>query len=239
MKRIGLLFTAILSVLTTSCDTNDDEVVVVVISEERAAEIIASSLAYNTYGLASVVNYVSNEISQELECGEQAENNGTNTFSSSFVQYTYTFDETFSRTCTDTEQVNYDFTALQDIDAFYFTSRQDVEGGFVVTGLEESAPSELFNGNYQREGDWFSKVFEDSLDVLLNINFNELNVSKDTYFITSGISDFSLDVDYSETDESTSFRGTVTFLNEDEARIDFENGDSFLLNLNDGSIQRI
>lgn len=241
-RNLGTVVMATFGLLVTSCETDgDDEVVVVVISEERAAEIVAASLAYNTYGLASNVNYFSNGISDELNCGEQGSNSGTLNYSSIFgnVASTYQFDEDFSKSCEPAEAIAYSIDAFQDIDAVYFDSRQDVESKFTVTGLETGATNELYSGSYQREGDWFSKIYLDSLDLLYMMNFTDLSVDKDTYFIVSGTSTFSLEVDYSETMDRSTFSGTVTFINEDEARIDFENGDSYLLDLETGEINLI
>lgn len=238
-KSLGMLVIAALSFMVMSCETEDDEVIVVVISEERAAEIVAASLAYNTYGLASNVNYFSNEISNVLDCGEQGNNSGTLNYTSIFgnVTSSYRFNETFSKNCDPIEAISYSIDAFQDIDAVYFDSQQDVDSQFMVTGLEAEATNELYSGSYQREGDWFSKTFNDSLDVLYAMDFANLSIDKDTFFIVSGTSTFSLNVDYSETSESSTFNGTVTFINEDEARIDFNNGDTYLLDLETGEIE--
>lgn len=66
----------------TSCSDDDNEEVVNIVSEEQAAEIVATSLAYNTYGMAANVNYVSDEISTILNCDEQATSSGTNNYMS-------------------------------------------------------------------------------------------------------------------------------------------------------------
>ena len=53
LKRFGMMVLAVSGLIMASCETDDNaDVVVVVISEERAVEIVAASLAYNTYGLA-------------------------------------------------------------------------------------------------------------------------------------------------------------------------------------------
>lgn len=236
-KVITILAITIFSFTFTSCDHNDDAVIIVV-SEEQAIEIVATSLAYNTYGMASNVNYVSNEISEALACGEQNTNSGTNNYVSAFGGITsiYQFNESYSKICTPNEIINYSISAFQDIDAVYFTSQQDIEASFTVTGLEDTAPNELYSGVYQREGNWYSKVYNDSLDVFYNMNFTDLNINKTTYHIVSGISAFNLNTNYSETSESNTFSGNVIFLNENEVQIDFTNGNSYLLNLETGEI---
>ena len=241
LKKLGMSMVFAMAFMATSCDDNDDEVIVVVISEARAAEIVATSLAYNTYGLASNVNYFSEEISNILDCGEMGTNSGTLDYTSIFGNVTSTFEfiEDFSKSCDPVEMVSYNVTAFQDIDAVYFTSQQDVEAQFLVTGLETGTTNELYTGSYQREGDWHSKTFNDSLGVTYVMQFNDLSVDKDTFLIISGTSGFTLNVDYSETTASSSFSGTVTFINEDEARIDFNNGDSYLLNLETGEISLV
>ena len=207
LKSLKIATVMALGLVATSCDNNDDEVIVVVISEERAAEIIATSLAYNTYGLASNVNYFSTEISSILDCGEQGGNSGTLDYSSIFgnVTSTYQFNESFSKNCDLVETISYHVDAFQDIDAVYFASQQDVGAQFMVTGLETGATTEHYSGSYQREGDWFSKTFNDSLDILYSMDFTDLSVDKDTFFIISGTATFSLGVDYSETSEKQFF----------------------------------
>lgn len=241
IKKLGLTVIAILGLTLTSCDTDDGDDIIIVISEERAAEIVASSLAYNTYGIASNISYVSNEISTILNCDEQATKSGTNNYTSAFgnVTSTYQFVESYSKTCTPTEIIDYSISAFQDIDALYFTSQQDVEAGFTVTGLEDTSTNELYSGSYHREGNWFSKTFNDNLDIEYDMDFSDLNVDKTTYYIVSGTSSFSMDANYSETSESTLFNGTVTFLNDNEAQIDFNNGSSYRLNLETGKINLI
>lgn len=149
------------------------------------------------------------------------------------------FNESYSKTCSSSETINYAITAFQDIDAVYFTSQHDIEAGFVVTGLEDTEANELYSSSYRREGNWFSKTFNDSLDVEYDMNFSELKVDKTTYYIVAGISTFTMHANYSETSESTTFSGNVTFINEDETQIDFNNGNSYLLNLENGEISLI
>ncbi|MDY8134317.1 hypothetical protein [Aquimarina sp. 2201CG5-10] len=241
LKKIVIL-TIVLTAghITVSCDNNDD-VLVVVISEERAAEIVATSLAYNTYGLASNVNHFSTEITNSLDCEEQGSNSGTLDFTSIYGNVTSAFEFTdhFSKVCDPLDMISYEVTALHDIDALYFASQQNVNAQFTVTGLEIGTINEFYSGLYQREGNWISKIFNDSFDITYTMQFNELNVDKNTSLIVSGTSTFILNVDYSETSESSNFSGTVTFLNENEARVDFTNGSSYLLNLETGEINLI
>lgn len=246
IKKFGLYLIAIMAISFTSCNTDDDvcstdDEVVIVITEETAVEIITSSLAYNTYGMASNVNYVSDEISTILNCDEQATNSGTNNFTSVFGNVTsiYQFNEFYSKTCVPSEVIEYSITAFQDTDAVYFTSQENVEADFTVVGLDDTSTNEIYSGSYHREGNWFSKSFNDSFDVEYDMNFSDLYVNKTSYNIVSGISSFSMAANYSETSESTSFNGTVTFLNEGEAQLDFNNGSSYLLNLETGEISLI
>ena len=240
-NKLTLIVIAFLGLTFTACDTNDDDTIVIIVSEERAAEIVATSLAYNTYGIASNVNYVSTQIANNLNCEEQASNSGTLHYSSIFGNVTsiYQFDENYAKSCIPVEQISYNITALQNTDAVYFTSQEDVEASFIVTGLEDTTTHEVYSGSYRRDGNWFSKVYQDSLNTVYSMSFTGLNVDKSTSYITSGTSTFTLSAAYSESDTVNSFNGTVTFLNEDEAQIDFTNGNSYLLNLETGEIHLI
>lgn len=247
MKTVKRKMNLILMVLLTSSGTftlsscDNEETVVIVISEERAAEIVAASLAYNTYGMAANVHYVSNEISQLLDCDEQGSNSGTINYISPFggVTSSFHFTESYSRTCSPEEIINYTTAAFQDIDAVLFTSQQEVNAEFTVKGLEDTAPDELYSGAYSRNGNWYSKVYHDRLDIEYAMNFDSLRVDKNSLLIVSGTSAFDLTVGYSETPGSVNFNGHVTFLSEDEAQIDFTNGSSYLLNLRTGEIHLI
>ena len=238
-KTLAFAFALLLTGISlSSCD---DDTVTIVITEERAAEIVATSLAYNTYGLASNVNYVSNQVSNLLNCNEQASNGGINTYVSNFggVTSSYQFNEIYSKACSPEESINYSITAFQDIDAVFFSSQQDVSAVFAVSGLEDTSTNEIYNGSYHRDGNWYSKTFHDSLDVVYNMNFDELRINKSTYRIVSGVSNFDLTIGYSETTDTILFHGTVTFIHESEAQIHFNDGNTYVLNLDTGAIQTL
>ena len=240
IKQTFLIALLALSSIFTSCE-DDNASVVIVVSEERAAEVVATSLAYNTYGMASSVYYISNAINTQLNCDETGTDNSTINYTSLFggVTAVHQYNDSYSKTCSPNPIINFETEAQQSVDAVYFSSNHNVNGDFVVTGLEDTALNELYSGMYHRVGDWYSKIYHDSMDIDYTMAFNELVVDKATYYITGGTSEFTLITKYSESTESYTFKGTVTFLNQDEAQIDFEDGDSYLLNLERGTITKI
>ncbi|UTW66441.1 sterol desaturase family protein [bacterium SCSIO 12643] len=205
------------------------------ISEAEAAEIVATSLAYNTYGMASSVYAVSHEIDSGVNCNEQWSDSGTAHYTSIYGHVTseYTYDEDYAKICGDYEMVHYQVKASQTIDAVYFSSYQDVDAFFTVTGMEDSLTIEYYSGAYSYTGERFSKSSGQTLKVSYQMQFSDLQIDKSTYYITGGQSGFDIKVD---SDISESYSGMVVFINDKEAQISFSNGNTYLLNLETGMI---
>ncbi len=237
----GILGVSLLAgIFFTSCD-NDDNEIIIVISEERAAEVIASSMAYNTYGLTANIEYISFLIDEGLDCNEQITNTDVIQYNSVFdaIAYIYTFTENYSKECQEIEQINYAIEANENLDALYFQSQEDIVADFDVQGIDQSETEESFSGRYERDGDWHSKIYHDTLIVDFTTNLNAITIDKTIGRIVSGTSTFDLTLNYSESTEMSNYTGNVVFLNSTDARIDFENGASYLLNIETGHIELI
>ncbi|WP_281765914.1 hypothetical protein [Neptunitalea lumnitzerae] len=236
--KIGAIVLLALGTLI-SCDDDEDVVVVrYVYASDDAEEILATSIAYNSYGFVASLQQTSEEI-QEGICEETITNSdsfsGANYYGN--INYEYSYDETYTNYCSPESYVAYNLDALQQFETYNSEFEHTIGLEYTVTGIEAASDDEFYEGIYARNGSWQALYDEDLRYTFeLAINYEEVTVSKSSHKIYEGIATFTLEQVYEDAGVVYTYQGTLEFLNEDEAKVTYDNGDSFIINLNNVSL---
>lgn len=243
MKRILLLSMMLLSLLVLallqSCDEDDDVILITrYYAYEDAEEAIAVSLSYATYGMVANMNRASNEIQGNTDCDVPFEDASTfyDETITGYISYEYAYHENYVWTCGPETTVDYTLTATQYLDAVRYDYDHEIALDFQISGLEDESPNEVYEGAYNRTGEWESGYNEETYAFDFDSEISEALVSKESNKIYSGTATFSLVQSYSYSNITYTYKGIVEFINEDEAKVEFDSGEVFYVNLNNISI---
>lgn len=225
---------------TTSCN-EDEDIVPVLVSVDDAAELVAFSMANRTYGSVNNLNYVTEEILDLIDCDESRENQEaiTETSFDGEINVNYDLTETYSKTCSENETINYSFNIDQSLTSPRYDLEQDISGSWIIQGLEENSSAIIYNGPYNRSGLWTYNLRENHTDdVTYESTFNNLTYDPNTERITGGSASFTLD-GTSTIYEPFNFAGEVEFQGGDISIITFNSGEQYELNLETGEINQL
>ncbi len=245
MKKLILTPFLLLAILfiNQGCDDDDDNstdnTYSINFSKSDAEEIIANSISYSTYGLVASMNQVSQEIDEITECDIEYVNEDTKYGESvpGYISYTYNYTEEYKKTCAESSTIQYSLTGEQIFDAPRVEYNHDLSVDFTIEGLDDSYDDELYTGKYSRQGDGESGVSSENYNFKFSTEIeNAVYVSKETNKIYAGILNFSLEQEYEESNVTYSYSGTIEFVDENEALVTFDNGDSFNVTLDNISI---
>lgn len=233
-----LLF--VFAIIITACDDDDDdEIIIYVHTYEDAQEAIAISLAYDSYGLVAYFENVSSEIEINNECDILYEDSDTETGefnSSGLTTYEYNYNESYTKYCDPELYVDYTLTAEQLIESTRITTTHSINTDLITTGLEDTSENEIYNGTYSRSGGWETAYSEESYNFTYESKVTDIFLSKTTGEIISGTSTFTLTQKYSYDNLTYTYEGTVEFIDENEAKVTFDDGSVFYVNINNLSI---
>lgn len=241
MKQKIFIYSLLLSLFIgfQSCDDDDD---VIYFDHSHATEdaekMIALSLSYGSYGLVSVMNQISNEIQEISECDSVYQYNDTirGETGSGNISYEYIYNEIYELNCEADDGALFNSTATQTFDSPYYSYDHDLVIDFDVTGLKEESESEIFNGTYKRTGWWEQGYYNQDYYFDFECTISNAAVSKASNKIYSGTSEFVLVESYHFANLEFTYKGTVEFINEDEAKVIFDSGDIFYVDLNNVSL---
>lgn len=233
---------AILAVMVSlafvSCKKEDDEND---ITEEDAVEAIEYSLAEDTNGMSktteTAVIYAEDQqlyrAASSMVCGQTYTNSYSEAYSGTYYSYNYSASYSYETTCDGNDNVlSLSFGAEKSgvYDTTRMSSDDQVSLDWILTSLNSSEPNVVFNGSYERIGSQVSKVRNmNSFDSTLTYNISNLNVSKDTYRITSGTASVIFEGVSSNGNQYT-FAGTVTFNGNDTVTLVL-NGNTYTFNI--------
>ncbi|RIV47435.1 hypothetical protein [Flagellimonas pelagia] len=243
MKRV--LFLILMSMLLgalallQSCD-DDDEIIVITryYAYEDAEEAVAVSLSYATYGLVANMNKASNEIQENSDCDVlyQESDSFYDETITGYISYEYNYQEEYMWSCEPDMAVDYELSATQNMKSLRYTYDHDIDLSFDITGLEDTSADENYEGSYQREGEWESNYNGETYRFTFESDIDGVLVSKESNKIYNGTATFSLVQTYSYSNVTYTYKGTVEFVDEDEARVEFDSGEVFYVDLNNISI---
>ncbi|QDO95237.1 hypothetical protein FNB79_15070 [Formosa sediminum] len=234
-----LLLLFALTISFTACEDDDDDVIIYVHTYEDAQEAIAISLAYDSYGLVAYFENISNEIEVNNECDVLYEDSDTETGefnSSELTTYVYNYNEIYTKYCDPELYVDYALSAEQLIESVRVSTTHNINVNLITTGLEETSENEIYNGTYNRNGGWETEYSEEYYNFSYSSEVSDILLSKATGEIISGTSTFTLTQDYGYNNLTYTYEGVVEFLNKDEAKVTFDDGSVFYINISNLSI---
>ena len=231
---LGLLFAL------SACDDNDNSTIYVDprYANTDAEEAIALSLSYSSYGLVANMNQISNEIEDVSSCDSLYSNSDSfhgETYPGT-ISYDYEYNEEYNLSCDDNPEITYALTGTQTFKTLRSTYQHELKANFVVSGLRDSSDDEIYTGEYQRSGIWEAEHYDDNYQFDFDCKIDKAFVSKQSNKIYAGTATFTLQESYSFSNLDFTYKGTVEFISENEARVEFDNGDVFNVDLNNVSI---
>jgi hypothetical protein len=198
MKITKLFLLSCLICIAGACNDDDDDDSSSMTSEE-AADVVASSLAINSSGLATAVDASVAAADAAVEastggrtaaCGYSDQESFTATSTpGAIITYAYNYTYSYLLTCgVDVPQslsVTSSYTG--EFDAPRLASQHTGASDFTVTALDESTSSYIINGGYNRAGAFQSKIRnKNSSTSTVNFIVDALTVDKTNQKILSG-----------------------------------------------------
>lgn len=233
-----ILAVVLLSSPFTACkDDKDDDVLIVTVDD--AAEFVAASLALNTYGAVSNMNYVSEQILDLVNCNEtdSETRTGTETSSNGNVTVNYTISESYSLTCLNgLESISYNFTSDQNTTSESLDTEHNIVGQWVISGAEAASSVLSYNGGYSRGGVWTYTDEDNHVDnTTTSFVFTNVKANKDDEIIFEGTSTFTM-TGTSTIYEPYTYEGEVVFMANNICIMTFSTGEQYEVDLNTGEV---
>ncbi|WP_318342838.1 hypothetical protein [Flagellimonas baculiformis] len=221
------------------CEDDDDVIIITRnYAYEDAEEAIAVSLSYGTYGVVANMNRASEEIQENNDCDvlyQETDSFHDQTYSG-YISYEYEYQEEYIWSCEPNSTVDYSLSASQHLEAVRANYEHEIALDFDITGLDEGSEAEAYGGTYDRTGEWESNYNQETYSFEFNSTLIETLVSKDSNKIYAGTATFTLVQDYSYSNVSYTYQGTVEFVSDEEARVEFDSGEVFYVDLGNISI---
>lgn len=232
----GIFLPAVMCVSCGDDDANDDSVVITV---DDAAEYIAASMAVATYGAVYNMDYVAEQIIEQINCNESESDTRTvnETSRNGEITISLTIAENYSRTCSeDSEVINYSFNADQTTTSERLDSDTEILGAWTIGGVETTSNDYVYNGNYSRGGDWTYNLEDNHTDeVISSFVYADVKANKSDNIIFDGTSTFSL-VGNSTVYEPFSYEGDIVFQADNTCIATFSTGERYEIDLNTGQV---
>jgi len=233
---ISMAAAGLLSVMQ-GCDDGDVIYIDPIYAYSDAEEAVAISLAYSSYGLVANMNQASSEIQEISTCDQLYQNSDTtyNETKPGYISYEYIYKEEYLMSC-DNPSVSYDLTATETLEAVRASYNHGITVNFEITGLEDESADEIYNGAYKRTGSWDANYYDDDYKFTFDSQVADVHLAKQTGKIYSGTVTFTLVESYESSNLDYTYNGTVEFLDEDQAKVVFDDGNEFYVDLNNMSI---
>ncbi|MEO1713310.1 MAG: hypothetical protein AAFU60_08245 [Bacteroidota bacterium] len=230
---------AILAILFVACEEEEEMVELVTITVDDAAELVAASLAVNTYGAVNNMNYVSDQIIELIDCNESESDTRTDTETSAggTITASFSISESYSRTCSgEEESITYDFSLDQTTTSDRLDTDHTIAGLWTITGAESSSSSLVYNGSYSRGGSWTYNLEDNHVDnTTTSFVYSAVEANKDDGVIFAGTSTFLL-AGTSTVYEPYNYEGDVVFQANNICVATFSSGEQYEIDLNTGDV---
>ncbi|MDF0715975.1 hypothetical protein PY092_07440 [Muricauda sp. 334s03] len=221
------------------CEDDDDVIIITrYYAYEDAEEAIAVSLSYGTYGMVSNMNRASEEIQENNDCDSlyQKTDSFYDETYTGYISYEYEYQEAYIWSCEPDSKVEYDLSATQHLEVVRANYDHEIELDFDITGLDEANEAEAYSGTYKRTGEWESNYNQETYSFEFDSTLIETLVSKESNKIYAGTATFTLVQNYSYSNVTYTYEGTVEFVSDEEARVEFDSGEVFYVDLGNISI---
>jgi len=238
--KIKLLFIGALTLLSTLFSSCEDDDVVVVDPDDAytdAQNAIAVSLAYQAYGMVANINYAAETLIDHAECDKPYSKSDTldGEMPWHYGHYTYYCAENYLVPCSDTQPIEYGLEAKQVFEG-HRSYEHHIALAFTVDGKSSNANDQVFNGMYKREGGLDAVESVNSYQFAFESELQDVYLSKQSDKIYRGTADFTLTENYGSSSPTYTYHGQVEFVNENEAKVVFDEGETFTVNLHNLSI---
>nr|WP_293294507.1 hypothetical protein [Allomuricauda sp.] len=223
---------------TLSGCEDDDDVIILTHYYEDAGEAIAVSISYGAYGMAANMNKASEEIQENSDCDmpyQETDSFYDETYTGYF-SYEYEYQEEYIWSCEPNSTVDYSLSATQHLEAVRANYDHEIEVDFYISGLDEENEAEAYGGTYERTGEWESNYNQETYSFEFDCTLIEAMVSKESNKIYAGTAIFTLVQNYSHSNLSYTYQGTVEFVSDEEAKVEFDSGEVFYVDLGNVSI---
>jgi len=258
MKTLRLSIAAFLLLAVFSCkkDNNSSSASV---TSDQAADIAASSLASNSYGVTSMTDAVASNAqglasigsSQSVnslgvsehhqECGTTLTDSATFSGSSSSVTFDYFVKYSHTLNCNVNAQPDNIVNALTyhgNFDGPRVTTAATGTANATIAGLTAGATNFVINGEYKRQGSFTSKVGNKaSGNSDIDIVVTNLLLSKPGRHIVSGTATITVTGSTSK-GGSFSYTGNLLFNGDGTATLTVTGGASYVINLDSGDCKK-
>lgn len=254
MKTFKLSVIGLVLLGAISCKKTDNSASVTITSDQ-AADMAASSLSENSYGLTSMTDDVAanaqavtstgngsqtiNSVgvnSVHQECGTTLTDSASNSGSSSSVTFDYFVKYTHTLNCNTNNEPDNIMNTLNyhgDFDGPRITTTVTGSANAKIAGLTAQATNFVINGEYTRAGSYVSKVGNKaSGNSNVDITVTNLLLSKPGRKILSGTGTFT--ITGTSPKGSFSFAGNIVFNGDGTATLTVTGGSSYVINLANG-----
>jgi len=238
MKKCNVLTALILSIIFTGCSDDDDNGGLV-ITVDDAAELVAVSMAVNTYGAVGYMDHVSNQIVDSLDCdeSESEERSGNESSNLGDVMVSYTISESYALNCSGgQETASYTFAADQSTVSNPLNTEHTISGNWTVFGVESSSTELTYNGSYSQGGQWIYNNQDDRTDnTTTTFLYNNVKAGKEDGILFEGTSTFSLS-GTSTIYDPYEYEGDIVFQADNICIATFSTGEQYEIDLNTGDV---
>jgi hypothetical protein len=206
MKNLLLLIIG-LSMFFTSCEDETEEVYLIkfpVVMRSTVNDLNSNDI----FGYDYQVEVVSEIINDNINNGTYVSNNSeTKSYSGTYGIYEYKFN----------------YNSIDSLGGLYYNSKSDgyyetyyvksndiITTNWLVSDIDTQSDFISINGEVAREGNQYSKVYEDSFKSKIKLTANNLEVNRINKSIKSGTINFTYDAESSYGEEFSS-SGTITY----------------------------
>ena len=249
MKTFKLSIFLLLLVVAVSCKKTDNSSAATTVTVDDAADIAASSLAENSYGLATVTDNVSssalaisslatgsqsvNGVNPHKVCGATWVDSLSNSGSSESVSFSYFFKFGHTLNCNANSQPDNISNVLifhGNFDGPRLTSSNTGGATFTIAGLTQNATNYVINGQYNRKGSFQSKIGnKKSGQGSVSLAVTNLTLTKPGRKISGGTGTITI-AGTTSAHGSFSFTGTLLFNGDGTANLTVD-GTVYVINL--------
>lgn len=231
-KSTKLLALTLLSTLiVSSCKKSDNGVdsSTPVTDEETAAVITDATTNGGLTDQVSMMGVIVVPSKSSISCGESKDTTIAKSGSRTNVGYNYNL--ALSRTITCTNYIPSTLTLAYSGANSYFSTKMSssdsANGSLIVTQLQPTYSSYIFNGSYERKGTQQSNVnLQRSITSDIQFTITSLTVDKTTNSILSGTASVSF-VGSTSGGQSSTRGATLTFNGNGQAALVLDNGNSY------------
>lgn len=233
--KLSLLFFTV-CVISCSPDNDNDSTLSADLTEEEAVEIIENSIQKSTGGITEDVEKFAEELEEEiivnLECNILYEDDFLFEYENQNLSVSYSVEWDYIMTCNELnipQTVTFNFNTDGQYSTPRIESTDSSTASFAVSGLQPSASSIVFSGNFNREGNQiFTVASGKATQSTIQITLSNLTVNKENYTIISG--EGLVQIEGSSQGSSYSFEGSIIFNGNGSATI-IVNGTTYTINI--------